>query len=101
MDGDGGGIDGGGMAGMNGGGMVDMDGDGRTDGDYPDAGTSALESMGYIDSGTRVNGTGRDSTSSWASVLKSVVTTAVMVFFGVCFVYFLLGGILAMFGVQL
>ena len=103
MDGDSGGMDGGEMGGVNGAGMGDTDGDTRagmesTDGD---PGTSTLQSMGYIDSGAGMARGDRDSTDSGASVLQSVIIVAVIVFFGVSFVYFLLMGILAMFGMQL
>lgn len=107
MDGGGvGGLNDGGIGDLNGGGMGGMDGDGgtgteSTDGDHPDPGTSALQSMGYIDSGAGMDRTGGDSTGSWTSSLQSVIITAMMVFVGLGFVYFLIGGILAMFGVQL
>lgn len=99
-------MDGGVMGGLSSGGRVGMNEDGRdgtesTDGDHPDSGTSALESMGYIDSGTGIERRNGNSTSSGTSVIWSAITAAMMVFVGFSFVFFLLRGILAMFGVQL
>ncbi|WP_276254019.1 hypothetical protein [Halomontanus rarus] len=106
MDGDGGGMDRGAMGGLSSGEMVGMNKDGRdgtesTDGDHPDSGTSALESMGYIDSGTGIDRRTGDSPSSGTSIIRSAITAAMMVFVGFAFVFFLLRGILAVFGVQL
>ncbi|NUB92603.1 hypothetical protein HT576_16470 [Haloterrigena sp. SYSU A121-1] len=66
-----------------------------------DSETSALQSMGYIDNGT---GTGRreeDSTDSGQSVLQTVLLITVAVFFGGSLLYFLITGVLAIFGVSL
>ncbi|ADB63151.1 hypothetical protein Htur_4337 (plasmid) [Haloterrigena turkmenica DSM 5511] len=100
MDGDGGGMDSGGMSGGGIGGM-DVTGIESTDRDSPDSAESVLQSMGYRDSGVGMERRDENSTDSWTSDLRTVMILAVVGFFGVCFVYFLLTGILAMFGVYL
>jgi len=105
MDGDGGGTDAGGMGGggtgsMNGEFINQSVGDG-TGGTDDDSGTSALQSLGYIESGAGTEREDGDSTRSVTSVLKTIVFLAVGFFFVGSFLYFLLSGILAFLGVQL
>lgn len=100
MDGDGGGMDGGGMSGGGMGGTHGV-GMGSTGEDSPDSGESVLQSMGYRDSEAGMNRTEGNSTGSWTSVLQKVIILTVVGFLGVCFVYFVLTGILAIFGVHL
>lgn len=97
MDGDGGGTDAGGMGAMDSGGAAEM---GSTNEESPDSGSSVLQSMGYLDSGTEMN-SADGSAGSEMSVFESVVIAAVVLLVGIGFLYFLLAGILAIFGVQL
>ena len=97
MDGDGGGIVGGGLSDLD----VSDGGAGMesTDRDLPDSGSAVLQSLGYIDSGG-----GRDqmdgvSTNSRFSVLKSVILAAMAGLIGLSLLYFLLGELMAVFGV--
>lgn len=96
-------MDGGEVGGVNRVGMGDVNGDieARMENADGDSGTSTLQSMGYIDSDAGTGRTDGDSTDSGHSVLKPIVITAVVAFFGLSCLYFLLSGILAMFGVQL
>lgn len=91
------------MGGMNSIGIGDVNGDieARMENADGDSGTSVLQSMGYLDTGAKIGSTDGDSTDSGPSVLQSVIMIAVAVFFGVSCLYFLLSGILAIFGVQL
>ncbi|QRV14639.1 hypothetical protein JMJ58_17145 [Haloterrigena salifodinae] len=66
-----------------------------------DSETSALQSMGYIDNGTGMSRREEDSTDSGHSVLQMVLLITVAVFFGGSLLYFLITGILAIFGVSL
>ncbi|QLG26653.1 hypothetical protein HUG10_03450 [Halorarum halophilum] len=103
MDGDGGGLEGGGMGGMNSGGIRDVNGDieARMENTDGDSGVAALQSMGYIDGGAEMGQGDGDSTSSWHSTLNSVIVIAMAALLGGYLLYSLLSGILAMFGVQL
>lgn len=100
MDGDGGGMDAGGLSGGGMGGTHEV-GMGRTGEDSPDSGESVLQSMGYRDSEAGMNRTDGNSTGSRTSILQTVVTLAIVGFLGIGFAYFLLTGILAIFGVHL
>ncbi|ELZ17992.1 hypothetical protein C477_12327 [Haloterrigena salina JCM 13891] len=66
-----------------------------------DSETSALQSMGYIDNGTGMGRREEDSTDSRQSVLQMVLLITVAVFFGGSLLYFLITGLLAIFGVSL
>ncbi|NUC71482.1 hypothetical protein HTZ84_04005 [Haloterrigena sp. SYSU A558-1] len=66
-----------------------------------DSETSALQSMGYIDNGTGMGRREEDSTDSGQSVLQTVLLITVAVFFGGSLLYFLITGVLAIFGVSL
>lgn len=66
-----------------------------------DSGTSTLQSMGYIDNGTGMGRREDDSTDSRHSVLQMIVLILVAVFFGGSLLYFLITGMLGMFGVPL
>ncbi|MFC6769297.1 hypothetical protein [Natrinema soli] len=100
MDGDGGG---GAMGSLHGdvGGGVNGDMEARMENADGDSGTSALQSMGYIDNGTGMAQGEGDSTDSAHSVLQSVILITVAVFFGGSLLYFLITGILSLFGVTL
>lgn len=105
MDGDGGGMDAGGMGGMTGSEMGGTAGDGEAgmgsmDGNPPDSRPGVLESIGYIDSGAGMDKMDGDSTGSGTSDFQSIINKAVVALFGFCFLFLLLKGILAMFGVQ-
>lgn len=99
MDEDGGGMD---IGGMSGGEMMGRTGAeiGSTDGDSPDSAESVLQSMGYRDGGTGTGRTDENSTGSWVSDLQTIVILAVVGFLGVSTAYFLITGVLAMFGVH-
>ncbi|WP_339106000.1 hypothetical protein [Haloterrigena salinisoli] len=66
-----------------------------------DSGTSILQSMGYIDDGTGTDRREEDSADSGHSVLQMVLMITVSVLFGGSLLYFLITGILAIFGVSL
>ncbi|WP_226481503.1 hypothetical protein [Natrinema amylolyticum] len=100
MDGDGGGGTMGGLHGDVGGG-VNGDTEARMENADGDSRTSALQSMGYIDNGTGMGRREGDSTDAGHSVLQSVLLITVAVFVGGSLLYFLITGILAMFGVTL
>ena len=98
------GTDGGGsMGSLHGdvGGGVNGDMEARMENADGDSGTSALESMGYIDNGAGMGRRKDDSTGSGHSVLQTVLLILVAVFFGGSLLYFLITGILSMFGVPL
>lgn len=100
MDGDGGGMD---VGGMSGGGMGGTSGVGMgsTTEDSQDSAEAVLQSMGYRDSEAEMDRTDGNSTGSWTSVLQSVVILVMVGFLGISFVYFLITGVLAIFGVHL
>ncbi|WP_137290578.1 hypothetical protein [Natronorubrum halophilum] len=66
-----------------------------------DSGTSALQSMGYMNTGTGMGRKEEDSTDSGHSILRMVLLITVAVFFGGSLLYFLITGILALFGIPL
>lgn len=102
MDGDGGEMAGGEMGGMNGG------GGGGTNGKYgigmessdEDSPTASLQSMGYIDDETEMDGADGDATNSGLSALQLVVIVLVTIL-GTYALYSVATGILAVLGVQL
>lgn len=100
MDGDGGGMD---VGGMSGGGMGGTPGVGMetTGEESPDSGEEVLQSMGYRDSGAGMERTDESSTGSWTAVLQRVAILALVGFLAISSAYFLLTGILALFGVSL
>ncbi|WP_339102841.1 hypothetical protein [Haloterrigena salinisoli] len=59
-----------------------------------------LQSMGYRHSEAEIDRTNGNSTGSWTEVLQQVMILALVGFLGVSFAYFLLTGILAIFGVN-
>lgn len=91
------------MGGLHGdvGGGVNGDMEARMENADGDSETSALQSMGYIDNGTGMGRREKDSTDSGHTVLQMVLMIIVAVFVGGSLLYFLITGILAMFGVPL
>ncbi|EJN58409.1 hypothetical protein [Halogranum rubrum] len=95
--------DGGEMGGMHGAGTGDVNGDieARMENVDGDSGASVLQSMGYLDSDTGTNRSDGESTSSEFSTLKTTLILVLSVFFAGSLLYFLVTGILSVFGVSL
>lgn len=94
---------GGSIWGQNGdtGGGVTGDMESRMENADGNSGTSALQSMGDRNDETGMGQRGGESTGSTHSVLQMVFMIIVAVFFGGSLLYFLITGLLAMFGVPL
>lgn len=82
-------------------GYANRDSEARMENADSDSGASVLQSMGYRNDDTGFGRSDVDSTDSKLSALKSVILLVGAVFFGSSFLYFLVAGILEMFGVSL
>lgn len=102
MDADGG-LGGGEMMGTSEVGMdgTERGGDGETGSTNVDSGTSALQSMGYLDRGAETGRERGDSTRSVFSIIVNGIVMVVAAFTAISLLYFLVAGVLAVFGVYL
>ncbi|WP_435362812.1 hypothetical protein [Haloarchaeobius sp. DYHT-AS-18] len=98
MDGDGGGTDGVSPGVLNGGNVAGRD---HLDGEPTNSESSVLQSLGYTNDHAGMDRAGGDAANSRIETLKMVILNTVLLFVGLNLLYFLLSGILAMFGVRL